>query len=310
MKNLLLTILFSASNLFAQNCMISGNTQMDLNQVSTFSVQLDNDANYFWSTTGSIQINGNNNSNTISVIRNDSGPGKLCITVFKKGAEPCCNCIDILPIGEDPTDPIDPINCSFLFKPFACFENGSDYIDIETFFWPNNSNNLPVLGSIEFVNNHPNLISYVDIPQNVFLMGPNSSLNLTRTVRVHFFPNSVTNYQSLFLSLQFKLTLETNEKTPRKTECMTDKYPVRGCNNGGYYKFNISPNPTKGEFDIQKLGENDIDEIIVYDMNGNKVFAQKNIILPMKILIGKKGIFMIKGFLKGEDVYTSKIVIE
>lgn len=110
-------MLTSYNNLFSQctSCSLSGPSEINLNQTRTFSTSTLSGANYFWSTTGGLTIVGSNTSYSVSVKGTTAGSGKICVTRYKNGSEPCCYCrtINIKP-------PCTVPSVSIAQEPFGC----------------------------------------------------------------------------------------------------------------------------------------------------------------------------------------------
>ncbi len=110
----MLTSYYSA---FSQctSCSLSGPAEINLNQTTTFSTSTLSGSNYFWSTTGGLTIIGSNTSSSVSVKGTGAGSGKVCITRYKSGSQPCCYCktVDIVPPCTVPSVSIEQ-------EPFGC----------------------------------------------------------------------------------------------------------------------------------------------------------------------------------------------
>jgi hypothetical protein len=101
-------------NLSAQcnSCNLTGDDQIVVNQTKTYSVNALSGASYFWSVTGDLSISGSNTGTSVSVTAGSTtGFGKVCVTRYKAGAQPCCSCkaIGIVNSGDgDPVEDCDP----------------------------------------------------------------------------------------------------------------------------------------------------------------------------------------------------------
>ncbi|WP_192348379.1 T9SS type A sorting domain-containing protein [Algoriphagus sp. Y33] len=101
MKNLMYKVIFALFLLvpvissFSQTCVISGHSDINVNQTKTYSTSATSGAGYFWSTTGGLTIVGSNTGTSVSVKGVSSGLGQVCVTKYKAGSEPCCECIPV-----------------------------------------------------------------------------------------------------------------------------------------------------------------------------------------------------------------------
>lgn len=89
----------------SQTCSITGNNSIKVNQTLTYSTSTTSGASYFWSVTGGLTIIGSNTTSSISVKGISVGTGQVCVTKYKAGSVPCCECKTIT---INPPDPICP----------------------------------------------------------------------------------------------------------------------------------------------------------------------------------------------------------
>jgi len=98
---LALFLLANTSIAFAQSptlaCEIIGPDEISPRDTVQFSAsEVSRSTHYFWSTTGgNLTIVGGNTSPTVNVQGNSAGEGKVCLTRFFDGHEPCCTCEEI-----------------------------------------------------------------------------------------------------------------------------------------------------------------------------------------------------------------------
>ncbi len=92
----------------SQTCSITGSNSINVNQTLTYSTSITSGASYFWSVTGGLAIVGSNTGGSVSVKGVTAGTGQVCVTKYKAGSEPCCECkiVTINPIP--PTCPPAP----------------------------------------------------------------------------------------------------------------------------------------------------------------------------------------------------------
>ncbi len=97
------------------SCSLNGPTKIDVDQTRTFSTSTLSGSNYFWSTTGGLTIIGSNTSSSVSVKGTNAGSGKVCVTRYKSGTQPCCYCktVSIIPPCRVPS-------VSIAQEPFGC----------------------------------------------------------------------------------------------------------------------------------------------------------------------------------------------
>ncbi len=80
---------------FAQ-CPIEGPTTFFNDQTVTFSTPSATGVGHFWSASGIIQIDSGGTTPTVTVSPTDTaGTGRICVTSFAPGVDPCCNCINV-----------------------------------------------------------------------------------------------------------------------------------------------------------------------------------------------------------------------
>lgn len=77
------------------SCTMTGDTQISSGQTKTYSAATLTGASFFWSVTGNLSISGSNTGSSVSVTGGGAGSGKVCVTRFKSGTQPCCSCMDI-----------------------------------------------------------------------------------------------------------------------------------------------------------------------------------------------------------------------
>ncbi len=95
MKKLFLFLLLNCAVSFSQTCTISGLSCLYLNQTTSYSTVATSGYSYFWSVTGGLSIVGSNTGSTISVTQVSSTPGQICLTKYKTGSMPCCECKNV-----------------------------------------------------------------------------------------------------------------------------------------------------------------------------------------------------------------------
>ncbi len=99
---LLLTAFISGRS---QTCSITGNNEINVNQTLTYSTSATSGAGYFWSVTGGLTITGSNTGSSVSVKGVTTGTGQVCVTKYKAGTAPCCEC---KPLVINPGPPVCP----------------------------------------------------------------------------------------------------------------------------------------------------------------------------------------------------------
>lgn len=88
-------------------CPIEGPDDFVLGQTTMFSTLTAPGVGHFWSATGNIKIESGSSNSEVTVSGSCLGTGRLCVTSFVEGFDPCCNCIDVTV-----TDGQDDIDCS------------------------------------------------------------------------------------------------------------------------------------------------------------------------------------------------------
>ncbi len=110
-----LLLLMGAQSSFAQ-CSISGPSPITVGDVENYSTTGNSSYTYFWSVTGVLSIVGSNSNSNVNVTSNTTGDGTVCVTRFKAGEEPCCECKDIK-VEEPPCTPATSITVSQIEVP-------------------------------------------------------------------------------------------------------------------------------------------------------------------------------------------------
>lgn len=88
------------------SCTMTGDTQITSGQTKTYSAATLSGASFFWSVTGNLSISGSNTGSSVSITGGSAGSGKVCVTRFKAGTQPCCSCIDVtIKSGAEPSCP-------------------------------------------------------------------------------------------------------------------------------------------------------------------------------------------------------------
>lgn len=111
-KSLYLLLFFICFNVNSQNCEIIGPPTITPNGEASYSINLDEGSQYFWSVQGDLQLTSGQSTNEISVIAGSTSPstGKVCVTRFKDSTDPCCDCIDVGISNMGPSDPVCCVN--------------------------------------------------------------------------------------------------------------------------------------------------------------------------------------------------------
>ena len=87
------------------NCAITGPEQLTQGMVDTFTVNAPDDGyRFFWSASGGISIEGTNTAAAVGVKGNSISGGTLCVTRYRAGEAPCCNCEEV-PVVSPPCIP-------------------------------------------------------------------------------------------------------------------------------------------------------------------------------------------------------------
>ncbi len=85
------------------SCTIIGDSYLFLDDIKNYKTQEKSGYSYFWSTTGGLEIIWGNKNSSVYVQGLTKEPGKLCITSYKNGEEPCTFCREI--------KVVDPYEC-------------------------------------------------------------------------------------------------------------------------------------------------------------------------------------------------------
>ncbi|MEM9822686.1 MAG: hypothetical protein AAF985_16510, partial [Bacteroidota bacterium] len=148
MKNLailFLCLLFMGSHatLFAQ-CDINGADTFKENETEMYDTDHSSDASYFWSVTGVLNIDGNNDGSSIDVSASGPGTGMVCVTRFEEGQMPCCSCEDVVVEEDVPPPPCIPAT-SISLGQIEIPGQGcpGDLIGFQTFLQPTNPSPSP-----------------------------------------------------------------------------------------------------------------------------------------------------------------------
>jgi len=103
----LLMALLVAQGGYAQcnTCTLSGPSSILQGQTGTYSTATLSGASYFWSATGGLSVQGSATSSSATIKANTVGTGRVCVTRYKAGAEPCSNCRTITITSTACTEP-------------------------------------------------------------------------------------------------------------------------------------------------------------------------------------------------------------
>lgn len=106
----LLTVAFCTSYIIghSQTCSITGSNDINVNQTLTYSTSVTSGSSYFWSVTGGLTIVGSNTGSSVSIKGVTAGTGQVCVTKYKAGSVPCCECETLVIYPEPPTCPTQP----------------------------------------------------------------------------------------------------------------------------------------------------------------------------------------------------------
>lgn len=88
-------VFYEPGNAQCGACAITGDSQINTGESKSYSATALSGATFFWSVTGGASISGANNGQSVTILGTNSGTGKVCVTRFKAGSEPCCECKDL-----------------------------------------------------------------------------------------------------------------------------------------------------------------------------------------------------------------------
>ncbi len=256
-----LFLLAAAQNSFAQ-CSINGPSSFDIAETSTYSFSgtASLNTNFFWSTTGVLNIVGNNTSASVNVNANQTGSGTVCVTSFKAGEEPCCECtnVTVTEIIDPPCIPATSISVSQVEIP----GNGcpGDAITFNATIQPSNATTGTYTweAGTDFIISNP-FFQQTTSNSTVTINTPNDEP--TVWVRVSF--------TSCDGSVVTALTLVVWE-----SKCFRRGLPpfFFGNTNGN---TTISPNPFKGSPNLMYNSDSELDaQIEIYNINGQLIHSR------------------------------------
>ncbi|MEM9918719.1 MAG: T9SS type A sorting domain-containing protein [Bacteroidota bacterium] len=99
MKNLSFFLLLFSFTFFlsftsSAQCPVNGPGSLSSGNSGTYSTTAVAGASYFWSATGGLSISGSPSGSSATVTAGSTG-GSVCVTVFRAGMMPCCNCTNV-----------------------------------------------------------------------------------------------------------------------------------------------------------------------------------------------------------------------